>query len=263
VKAASRARARLLVALVLSLALAACGGDDVSLERSGGAAPLTADDAVEPAPAATAPATSAVPTTVAAPTTAAPPTTEAIPRVLVATGFAPFATVGQLVLVHPAAQVEVVGFHESNHDGARQMELAPEAARPLQLESRERGTASRSAADIVVPPDAEIRAPVSGTVLRAGSYVLYCEHQDDYVVIDPDGRPGYEVKVLHIDGVQVQAGQRVEAGATVLAPRPTQLPFESQVDEQTASPAWPHVHIEVVDPTIPDRPSPGGGGSSC
>jgi hypothetical protein len=52
----------------------------------------------------------------------------------------------------------------------------------------------------------------------------------------------------------------VTAGETLLAPRPTQLPFESQVDEfRTAEPAWPHVHMEVVDPTIPDRPNPGGG----
>jgi murein DD-endopeptidase MepM/ murein hydrolase activator NlpD len=112
----------------------------------------------------------------------------------------------------------------------------------------------------VVAPDAEIRSPVTGTVKRAGGYILYCEHQDDFAVIEPDARPGWEVKLLHIDGVQVQAGQRVEAGATLIAPRPTQLPFGSQVDDHTASPAWPHVHIEVVDPSIPDRPSPGGGG---
>jgi hypothetical protein len=43
----------------------------------------------------------------------------------------------------------------------------------------------------------------------------------------------------------------------VLAPRPTKLPVASQVDDTTASPPWPHVHIEVVDPSIPDRPGPG------
>ncbi len=79
-------------------------------------------------------------------------------------------------------------------------------------------------------------------------------------MIEPDARPGWEVKLLHIDGVQVQAGQRVEAGVTVIAPRPTILPFGSQVDDHTAEPAWPHVHIEIVDPSIPDRPNPGGGG---
>ena len=102
----------------------------------------------------------------------------------------------------------------------------------------------------------EIRSPVTGRVKRAGRYVLYCKHSDDYVVIEPDDRPGWEVKVLHIDGVRVRAGNRVVAGQTVLAPRATQLPFESQVDKvRTADPAWPHVHIEVVDPTIPDRPT--------
>lgn len=256
-------RARPIAALVLPLALVACGSDDATLERSDGAAPLTADEAVEPSPAVAETTTSAVPTTAAVPTTVPPPTTEAAPHVLVDTGFGPFASVEDLVLVHPAARVEVVGFHEASHDGARQMDPTTGAARPVELESRARGTGSRSAADVVVPPDEEIRAPVSGTVVRAGSYVLYCEHQDDYAVIDPDGRPGYEVKILHIDGVQVQAGQRVEAGVTVIAPRPTVLPFGSQVDDHTGAPPWPHVHVEVVDPSIPDRPAPGGGGSSC
>jgi hypothetical protein len=101
----------------------------------------------------------------------------------------------------------------------------------------------------------EVRAPVTGTVLRSGTYVLYCDHRDDYAVIEPDERPGWEVKILHIDGVLVRRGDRVVAGETVIAPRPTRLPFESQVDEFTAPPPWPHVHIEVVDPSIPDRPN--------
>lgn len=33
----------------------------------------------------------------------------------------------------------------------------------------------------------------------------------------------------------------------------------SQVDDVIAQPSWPHVHIEVIDPAIPDRPSPGQG----
>jgi hypothetical protein len=66
------------------------------------------------------------------------------------------------------------------------------------------------------------------------------------------------VKILHIDGVQVARGDRVVAGETVVAARPTLLPFPSQVDElATAKPPWPHVHIEVVDPTLPDRPGAG------
>jgi hypothetical protein len=56
------------------------------------------------------------------------------------------------------------------------------------------------------------------------------------------------------------AGARVVAGETVLAPRATQLPFESQVDElRTVDPAWPHVHIEVVDIANPRQAEPNSG----
>jgi hypothetical protein len=121
-------------------------------------------------------------------------------------------------------------------------------------------TSSRTAADVVVEPGSEIRAPVSGVVKRSGTYVLYCKYSDDFLVIAPDANPAWEVKLLHISGVAVTAGQRVEAGVTVVAPHATQLPFESQVDEaRTQEPAWPHVHVEVVDPSIRNVPSPGGG----
>lgn len=188
----------------------------------------------------------------------ATPSPTARPRTVNDYGWRPFAAVGGITLTLPSNRVELVAFHEANHDGARQLEPMSEI-RTSTLETRERGTGSRSAADIVVDPESELRAPVTGTVKRAGTYVLYCENSDDYVVIAPDARPGWEVKLLHIDGVAVRAGDRVTAGQTVLASRPTRLPFESQVDEVTVSPTWPHVHIEVVDPTIPDRPSPGSG----
>ena len=177
-----------------------------------------------------------------------------IPRIIDEPGWVPFATTGVITLVHPAAVVELIGFHESGHDGAQQMITASSATRNMTLESRERGTGSRSAADVVVDPTENILSPVTGTVLRGGSYILYCDTRDEFVVIEPDDQPGWEVKVLHFTGLQVQPGDRVEAGVTVIATRATQLPFTSQVDEFTASPSWPHVHIEVVDPSIPDRP---------
>ena len=112
----------------------------------------------------------------------------------------------------------------------------------------------------MIDPDIEVRSPVTGTVKRAGTYVLYCKYSDDYAVIEPDAHPGWEVKVLHINGVQVGEGDRVVSGETVIAGGPTHLPFDSQVDElTTASTPWPHVHIEVIDPAIPNIPSPGGG----
>jgi hypothetical protein len=188
-----------------------------------------------------------------------PSTTTTTPpaRAVTDEAWTPFATVGGLTLTHPSSRVERVGFHQSNHDGARQLTVLPSAVAPAMLEDRERDTGGAGAADVVVDPDSEIRAPVTGRVKRAGRYVLYCKYSDDYVVIEPDDHPGWEVKVLHIDGVRVGAGNRVVAGQTVLAPRATKLPFESQVDEvRTTEPAWPHVHIEVVDPTIRDRPGP-------
>lgn len=173
--------------------------------------------------------------------------------------FIPFATIGELTLHHPSQRVEHIGFHEANHDGARQLTPLYSATAPMVLESRDRGTGSHSAADIVADPASEIRSPVTGTVIRGGNYILYCDTPDHYVVIEPDGYPGWEVKVLHMNGLNVRSGQRVTAGVTVLAPGPRPLPFKSQVDDaRTAEPAWPHVHIEVVDTSIPNRPRPGG-----
>lgn len=203
------------------------------------------------------PAVAALPTTsTSVPATTAPPPSRSVTE----QAWAPFATVGGVTLVHPSARVERVAFHQSNHEGARQLEILPTAVAPTTLESRERLTGSQTAADVVVEPGVEIRSPVTGTVKRSGTYVLYCKHSDDFLVVEPDAHPGWEVKMLHIDGVRVRRGMRLVAGESVVAAGPTQLPFESQVDEhRTVDPAWPHVHIEVVDPSIPNRPSPGGG----
>lgn len=251
--------------------LAACAGADasVSVERSLDATTTTtATTASVPAPTTTVETTTTAPaTTTATTTTIAPPTTTEAPtttrpfveRVVVDTAFSPYAVIEQLVLLHPAASVERIGFHESGHDGARQQDATTTAARPMTLETRDRGTPDRTAADIVVVPDTEIRSPVTGTVIRAGTYTLYCDHVDEYLVIEPDDRPGWEVKLFHVVGLQVGSGQRVEAGITTVALRSRVLPFESQVDEFTSEPSSPHVHIEVVDPSIPDRPNPGGG----
>jgi len=176
-------------------------------------------------------------------------------RALTATEWRPYASVGPVVLHAPGDLVELVGFHQSSHDGAQPQQVVEGAARSLVLPSRSRGTDLRSAADIVVDPSREVRSPVTGTVLRAGSYALYCDHRDDYLVVRPDSRSGYEVKVLHFEGVRVRAGDRVEAGVTVIGAHARILPFRSQVDDYTAAPHWSHLHVEVVDTSIPDRPS--------
>lgn len=270
--AGTMATTRRIGALVLLAVLtSACSSADATVTTERSSAPTTTEAPTTTAATPPETTTTVVPVTAAAttstPATTAPPTTLApttsrpfIERVVVDTRFSPYARIGDLVLLHPAAFIERIGFHEASHDGARQQDATETTARPVTMETRERGTPDRTAADIVVQPETEIRAPVSGVVVRGGGYTLYCDHRDEYVVIEPDGYPGWELKIFHIVGVQVGVGQRVEAGVTPIAAHSRALPFESQVDELTAEPSWPHVHVEVVDTSIPDKPNPGGGG---
>ncbi len=178
------------------------------------------------------------------------------PRALQFQNYVQFASVDEIDLFLPSQAVELIGFHQSTHPGAQGMDVfdVPEAPTML-MDSRNRNTDRYGAADIAVHPGFEIRSPVTGTVIRGGGYILYCNYRDDYVVIEPDARPGWEVKVLHIDGLQVRTGDRVIAQETVLAPTQTKFPFRSQIDEFTGEPSWGHVHIEVVDPSVPRDPS--------
>lgn len=234
-----------------------------STQASGGTATpaSTATDAVVLPPAvvrpkaAPPPSPSRVPPSPTVAPRAAPPPQ----RVTVRTGYAAYAQAGPVVLHFPGDVVEVVGLHESGHDGAQPQSPVTSVARIGTLRSRSRDTDPQGAADIVVDPTRPVRAPVSGTVVRAGSYTLYCDHVDDYVVIAPDAQPEWEVKLLHFDGLSVRKGDRVEAGVTVVGRRARVLPFASQVDKHTVAPHWPHLHVEVVDPRVPDRPS----GGSC
>ena len=172
---------------------------------------------------------------------------------------APFAMFDDVTLLAPSVAVEHIGFHQSTNDAARPLVPLDSPISSSTMSSRHRDTAARGAADVAVHPLLPITSPVTGTVLRAGGYTLYCDYRDDFVVIEPDDHPGWEVKMLHITDVAVRSGDRVEAGVTVLAPTAHVLPFSSQIDAITANPSWPHVHIEIIDPSIPDRPSTGGG----
>ncbi len=167
------------------------------------------------------------------------------------------ATVAGLTLRAPAAIIERAGFHQSTHPGALALARPdPAPIRTTVMASRNRGTDRRGAIDVAVEPTTDILAPIAGTVARAGNYTLYCRYRDGFVVINPDGRPDLEVKLLHIQDVAVRAGDRVEVGDH-LAANATPFPFTSQIDELTGEPSWPHVHLEVVDPSIPRKPSSG------
>lgn len=243
----------------------ATGSAPAPVEAAAPAAETTTTTGAPPATSSTMAPEPTTTTTTAVPVTAPPPppttttTDPPRPRSPIAVEASPFAVVAGMALVHPGGVVERVGFHESSHDGAQPLEVAPTAAAPMVLPSRARGTGAVTAADVVLDPDRAVVAPVTGTVKRAAAYVLYCRHRDEFAVIAPDDQPHLEVKLLHVRGLRVQPGDRVTAGETVVAAQPNPLPFESQVDGFTAKPSWPHVHVEVVDPAVKDRPSPGGG----
>ncbi|MGB0501342.1 MAG: hypothetical protein ACPGNP_09150, partial [Acidimicrobiales bacterium] len=119
--------------------------------------------------------TSTTTTTTSTTTTTAAPT---IPLEYHDIGYAVFALAGDLEVRMPVSRYETVGFHESGHDGAFQLEVV-DLDDWTTLASRGRGTGSRTAADIVTRVDEPVMAPIDGTVIRAGSYTLYCDHTDN------------------------------------------------------------------------------------
>jgi hypothetical protein len=163
-----------------------------------------------------------------------------------------------VTLHFPGEVVEMVGQYQSAHDGAQPQRPVAGPVPVRVLDSRGRHTDRLGAGNIVVDPSREVRAPVTGTVLRAGTYTLYCDYVDNFLLVEPDARPGWQVKMLHFQGVKARAGDRVVAGVTVVGSGPRLLPFASQVDKYTAAPHWPPVHVEVVDLNVPDRQSGGG-----
>lgn len=228
------------------------------------AAPPTDEPTALPTAEAAAQATSE-PTSTPEPEVESPSTSEAEPpqapleRTVTSLGYVTLGQAGEVPLVIPIGKVELIGFHEAGHPGSQAINAAGTGLPSMILESRSRGTAATSAADIVVPPGEPVRAPATGTVISANTYTLYCEHTDKLVYIEPDGLPGWVVKIFHVTGEIPAVGTRVIAGQSVVADGARQLPFESQVDEFTAEPSWPHVHVEVVDTSIPDTRPPGPG----
>ena len=128
---------------------------------------LAARKAAPPRPARTAVAQPAPTSAVAtAPARTAPspatPTPVRAPRAVVRTGFAPYAEAGPVTLHYPADLVEVVGLHESGHDGAQPQQPVGARAPIGALDSRSRDTNRQGAADVVVDPRGQVRSPVTG-----------------------------------------------------------------------------------------------------
>lgn len=159
------------------------------------------------------------------------------------TATAALARVDALTIHQPAREIVVAGFHQASTPGSLALEPVGEAARVLP--SRGRGYPRTSAVDVVLVDDEPVRAPVSGRVVEVERYALYGRHPDFRVTIEPHDRPDLRVVLLHVARLRVEEGERVAAGETVLARTARRFPFRSQVDDETAPDAWPHVHLEV------------------
>lgn len=153
------------------------------------------------------------------------------------------AHVDGLDLHRPSDAVVIAGFHQASTPGS--LPLEPVGERTRVLPSRGRGYPRTSAVDVVLVDEEPVRAPVTGRVVEVERYALYGRHPDRRVTIRPKGRSGLRVVLLHVEGLRVEEGDRVEAGETVIARTARRFPFRSQVDKETAPDAWPHVHLEV------------------
>ncbi|HYH28081.1 MAG TPA: hypothetical protein VEA19_04785 [Actinomycetota bacterium] len=179
-----------------------------------------------------------------------------------------FATADGVEVRLVSAETIAVAFHEASRK--RAMAMTPHGVcvvcrnrgkfRPppggsrelpyLVLDSRGRRFAATSAVDLVLPEGSVVRAPVSGVVTGYKRYRLYDRYPDARVAIRPDGHPDREVVMIHLAGVRLQRGQRVEASVTEIG-SVRRFPFESHVERYAGR--HPHVHLEVKDGTAASR----------
>lgn len=183
------------------------------------------------------------------------------------------ARVGSLELLLPAARVLSAGFHEAAGPNGLAMQpvgiltgnlnstkFEPEPDDEIGAEyhvmaSRGREFSATSALDVLLEDDEPVLSPVTGIVADVRDLLVYGEYPDLRIELRPDQPGDLRVVVIHVEGIQVSPGDRVEAGVTVLADGARRFPFLSQIDNETYPELWPHVHLEVQGR---DAPRPGG-----
>ncbi len=183
----------------------------------------------------------------------------------------PFATVPDLgltlYLYAPYMNIRGIGYHESSHTRAYSMtpigqcvrndnawdtdvSLDSQAKLPTYyiMESRGEYAYGTTVADIAMDPGTPVLAPVSGTVSKIESKVIYDEYEDLQIEVVPDGLPNVRVAFLHIDQIKVKPGDKLTQGKTVMGiPRDWRPYFASELDDYI-KPPMPHVHVQVNTP---------------
>ncbi|MGI8575946.1 MAG: hypothetical protein ACR2MA_11560 [Egibacteraceae bacterium] len=192
-------------------------------------------------------------------------------------GTSGFAAADELVLSLPGADARRVAFGQSTLPHA--LELAPvgrlernasagsfapppdvpgPAYHVLTAEDASPLVAT-SMVDVVLPSEAAVLAPVTGTVRSVRPYPLPDGGQDLRLVIQPDGHPELEVVLRAVRLPEVGRGDSVVAGETVVA-AVRDLPYATVTDRAFGE--TEHVRIEVlpardeqpIDPNAPALP---------
>ncbi len=102
-----------------------------------------------------------------------------------------------------------------------------------------------TAADIGARPGTTVYSPVTGTVTLVRPYQLYGKHDDIEVHIRPDGYEDVDLVLIHLDGVTVAAGERVEGGATRIgAVRSMSDKMDLQLGRYEPT-GGNHVHLQI------------------
>jgi hypothetical protein len=108
-----------------------------------------------------------------------------------------------------------------------------------------------SAVDVGAAPGTEVRAPVSGTVVRVRRYELYGEHEDYEIHIEPEGWPEVDLVLIHIADVRVAAGDTVVGGVTGVATvRHLSDKVELQLGDYDTGDG-DHVHMQLNKVAVP------------
>ncbi len=119
------------------------------------------------------------------------------------------------------------------------------------MQTRHRSEGPTTAADIAMPKNATVVAPISGRVVQITLYRLYKYWLDYRVVIRPQKGSRLRVVMIHLTDLRVRKGQRVVAGVTPIG-HPRVFPFKSDINDYVGR-GVPHVHLEVKEIVPPRR----------
>lgn len=128
----------------------------------------------------------------------------------------------------------------------------------LRMWRSNRTGAPDTAADIGAKPGALVFAPITGEITQVKPYLLYNEHQDYEIHIQPTGWPGIDVVLIHVDKPVIKVGDRVIGGVTQLAQvRKLSDRVTPQISEYTID-GGDHVHLQLNKIAAPGQVTAGG-----